>query len=263
VVDAFPFVLQAAFVFMCGCCFGSLFNVVIYRLPIKQSIVRPGSHCPHCDHPLSCYDNIPLMSYLMLQGKCRYCGERISARYPLVEGLTGFLSLLLFLHHGWVPQFFVESLFASLLIVITFIDLDTYLIPDVLSLSGMLAGFALSFFTPRLSWLDSLLGIVLGGGFFFLIAIGYQYLRHKDGLGGGDIKLLAMIGAFLGWPGVVFTVLAASLVGTVVGLVVMWRSRKGLGTMLPFGPFLASGALLYLFWGEAFYLWYGRDVLGL
>ena len=262
-LDAIPFVLQVVMVFVSGCCFGSLYNVVIHRLPVKESIIRPGSHCPHCKHPISFHDNVPLLSYLMLWGKCRYCRERISPRYPFVAGLTGLLALLLFLRYGWVPQFFIECLFVSLLIVITFIDLDTYLIPDVLSLSGMLAGFVLSFFSPRVAWLDSLLGIVLGGGFFFLIAIGYQYLRHKDGLGGGDIKLLAMIGAFLGWPGVVFTVLAGSLVGTVVGFVVMWRSHKGLSAMLPFGPFLASGALLYLFWGEAFYHWYAKDVLGL
>lgn len=263
VVEVVPFVLQVVIVFVGGCCLGSLYNVVIHRLPKEESIIGPGSHCPRCGHPIPFYNNIPLVSYVLLRGKCRYCGERISPRYPLVEGLGGLLGLLLFLRYGWVPQFFIEFFFVSLLIVISFIDLDTYLIPDALSLSGMVAGFVLSFLSSRVMWLDSLLGILLGGGFFFLIAIGYQYLRHKDGLGGGDIKLLAMIGAFLGWPGVVFTVLAASLIGTVVGLAVMWRSRKGLGTMLPFGPFLASGALLYLFWGEAFFLWYGRDVLGL
>lgn len=260
---ALPSVLQQFFVFLAGCCFGSLYNVVIHRLPEHESILHPGSHCPHCQHPISYYDNIPLVSYLLLRGKCRYCAAPISLRYPLVEGLTGGLALLLFLSYGLTPQFFIECLLASLLIVITFIDLDTYLIPDVLSLSGIVLGFACSFLTPRLSWLDSLLGIVLGGGFFFLIAVGYQYLRHKDGLGGGDIKLLAMIGAFLGWAGVVFTILAASLIGTVVGGVVMWRSRKGLDTRLPFGPFLAAGALLYLFWGEVFYRWYVHDILGL
>jgi leader peptidase (prepilin peptidase) / N-methyltransferase len=181
----------------------------------------------------------------------------------MVEGLTGSLALFLFLRYGLNFEFFVECIFVSLLILITFIDLDTYLIPDTLSVPGIIAGFSFSFFATRLSWVDSLIGIILGGGFFFLIAIGYQYLRHKEGLGGGDIKLLAMIGAFLGWPGVVFTVLAASLVGTLVGMVVMWRSRKGLGTMLPFGPFLAFGALLYLFWGEEFYRWYVGDILGL
>jgi leader peptidase (prepilin peptidase) / N-methyltransferase len=263
VFAAFPPSLQQVFVFLAGCCFGSLFNVIIYRLPANESIVRPGSHCPRCSHPIPFHDNIPLLSYLILWGRCRYCGEHISLRYPLVEGLTGVVVLVLFLRYGWVPQFLVECVLASLLILVTFIDLDTELIPDVLSLSGLVLGFAFSFLTPRVSWLDSLLGMVLGGGFFYLIAVGYQQFRHKDGLGGGDIKLLAMIGAFLGWPGVVFTVLTASVIGTVVGSVVMWRSRKGLDTRLPFGPFLAGGAMLYLFWGEAFYHWYVTDMLGL
>jgi leader peptidase (prepilin peptidase) / N-methyltransferase len=258
-----PLTVQGIFVFLFGCCFGSFFNVLIHRLPAGKSIVQPGSHCPQCNHPISFYDNVPLMSYLMLAGKCRHCDKFISLRYPMVEGLTGSLALLLFLRHGLDFQFLMEFVFVSLLILITFIDLDTYLIPDVLSVPGIVVGFAFSFFATRLSWLDSLIGVILGGGFFFLIAIGYQYLRHKEGLGGGDIKLLAMIGAFLGWPGVAFTVLAASLVGTVVGVVIMWRSRKGLGTMLPFGPFLASGALLYLFWGDVFYRWYVGEILGL
>jgi leader peptidase (prepilin peptidase) / N-methyltransferase len=260
---AIPSMVQDGFVFLLGCCLGSFYNVLIHRLPAGKSIVQPGSHCPQCNHPINFYDNIPLVSYLILAGRCRHCGEHISLRYPLVEALTGSLALFLFLRNGLDPQFLIECVFASLLILITFIDLDTYLIPDVLSVPGIIAGFAFSFFATRLSWLDSLLGIVLGGAFFFLIAVGYQVLRHKEGLGGGDIKLLAMIGAFVGWPGVVFTVLAASLIGTVVGVVVMWRGRKGLGTMLPFGPFLASGALLYIFWGEEFYRWYVGDILGL
>jgi leader peptidase (prepilin peptidase) / N-methyltransferase len=260
---AIPLIMQKVFVFFVGCCLGSFYNVLIHRLPAGESIIQPGSHCPQCKHPISFYDNIPLLSYFVLMGKCRHCGKPIPLRYPLVETLTGGLALLLFLRYGWNPQFFLECVFVSLLLIITFIDLDTYLIPDVLSVSGIVAGFAFSFLATRLSWLDSLLGIILGGGFFFLIAIGYQVLRHKEGLGGGDIKLLAMIGAFLGWPGVVFTVLAASLVGTVVGVVIMWRSRIGLGAMLPFGPFLASGAILYLFWGEEFYRWYIGDILGL
>jgi leader peptidase (prepilin peptidase)/N-methyltransferase len=255
--------IQAGFVFLIGCCFGSFYNVLIHRLPAGKSIVQPGSHCPQCNHPIPFYDNIPLVSYLVLGGRCRHCGGSISLRYPVVEALTGSLALFLFLRHGLDSQFFMDCVLVSLLILISFIDLDTYMIPDVLSIPGIIAGFAFSFLAVRLSWLDSLIGVLLGGGFFFLIAIGYQVLRHKDGLGGGDIKLLAMIGAFLGWPGVVFTVLASSLIGSAVGVVVMWRSRKGLGTMLPFGPFLALGALLYLFWGDAFYRWYVVEILGL
>ncbi len=258
-----PSGVQEVFVFLAGCCLGSFYNVLIHRLPAGESIVRPGSHCPQCLHAISFYDNIPLLSYLILRGRCRHCGEHIPLRYPLVEALTGVLTLLLFLRCGWGPQFLIEWVFVSLLIIITFIDLDTYLIPDVLSVTGMIAGFAFSFVSTRLSWSESLIGIVLGGGFFYLVAIAFLYLRHKEGLGGGDIKLLAMIGAFLGWPGVVFTVLAASLVGSVAGLAIMWRTRKGLGAMLPFGPFLASGAMLYVFRGDEFYRWYVGDILGL
>jgi leader peptidase (prepilin peptidase) / N-methyltransferase len=258
-----PFIAQVVFVFLVGCCFGSFYNVLIHRLPAQESIVRPGSHCPRCSHPISFYDNIPLISYAILRGKCRSCGERISVRYPLVEGVTGALALLLFLRGGLASQFFIDCILVSLLIIITFIDLDTYTIPDVLSVPGMVVGFALSFFALRVTWLDSLIGILLGGGAFYLIAVAFEYFRHKEGLGGGDIKLLAMIGAFLGWPGVVLTVLAASLIGTVVGVVVMWRSRKGLDTRIPFGPFLACGSVLYLFWGQAFYRWYVGDILGL
>jgi leader peptidase (prepilin peptidase) / N-methyltransferase len=250
-------------VFFLGCCLGSFLNVVIYRLPQALSIVSPGSHCPRCKHDVAPYDNIPLLSYLILRGRCRHCGAAISLRYPLIEALAGLLTLFLFRNHGWQAQFFIELLFTYSLLVIFFIDLDTMLIPDIISLSGIAIGLATSFFTPRLTWLDSLLGILLGGGFFYLIAIGYRWWRGQEGLGGGDIKLLAMIGAFLGCPGVVCTILAGSISGTIVGLIVMRRSRQGLTTMLPFGPFLALGALGYLFWGETFVTWYWRTTIPL
>ncbi len=243
-------------IFMGGCCLGSFFNVVIRRLPAKESIVFPGSHCPICNNPLAFYDNIPLLSYAALGAKCRHCRTPISIRYPLVEGLTGLMAVLLFRKYGLQPQFLIEFLLVAILIIITFIDLDTYIIPDVFSLSGILLGLGLSFFTPRLTWLDSLIGIVAGGGFFYLIAVGYQAIRRQDGLGGGDIKLLAMIGAFEGWAGVLFTVLTASLVGSLIGAFIMWRSKQGLTAMLPFGPFLALGAVSYLFWGQSFFQWY-------
>jgi leader peptidase (prepilin peptidase)/N-methyltransferase len=250
-----PFLLQMLVFFM-GCCLGSFLNVVIYRLPLALSIVSPGSHCPQCKHSVAPYDNIPLLSVLILRGHCRYCGATISLRYPLIEALAGLLTVFLFRYYGWQAQFFVELLFTYSLLVIFFIDLDTMLIPDIISLPGIAIGLATSFFTPRLTWLDSLLGILLGGGFFYLIAIGYRWWRGQEGLGGGDIKLLAMIGAFLGCPGVGFTVLAGSISGTMVGLIVMRRNRQGLTTMLPFGPFLALGAVCYLFWGEVFVNWY-------
>lgn len=260
--EAIPYSIQQAWIFVLGCCLGSFFNVVIHRLPLEQSLVHPGSHCPHCHQPIAWYDNIPVVSFIMLMGKCRHCRGCIAVRYPAVEALTGGLFLLLFRHYGWEAQFFVEAVFISLLIIITFIDLDTYTIPDVLSLPGLVVGFLFSFVSTRLSWSDSLLGILLGGGVLYLIAMGYQILRRQEGLGGGDIKLLGMIGAFVGWPGVVFTILVSSIVGTLVGLPIMWRTRKGMSTMLPFGPFLSLGAVVYIFWGDMLIGWYMGDVLG-
>jgi len=253
---ALPFVLQQMIILVVGLCMGSFFNVIIHRLPENQSLVLPGSHCPKCKHPLAFYDNIPLLSYVILLGKCRYCRAHISLRYPLVEALTGFLAVMLFRRYGLHPQFAAEFFFVSLLILVTFIDLDTFMIPDILSLTGVVVGFAFSFFTPRLSWSDSLVGILAGGGFLYLIAVCYAWLRRQEGLGGGDIKLLGMIGAFIGWQGVVFTVLVGSLVGMLIGMIVMIRTRKGLSTMLPFGPFLSLGAVCYLFWGQSFFAWY-------
>jgi len=259
VLHALPQFHQQLIVSLLGCCIGSFLNVVIYRLPKGFSIVRPASHCPQCRQSIAVYDNIPLLSYLLLRGRCRSCGAGISLRYPLVELATGVLALLLFRRYGWQLQFLVEFLFVCVLLVIFCIDLDTMLIPDVLSLPGIAIGLAASFVTPRLSWPESLLGIVLGGGLFYFIAVAYRRLRGQEGLGGGDVKLLAMIGAFIGWPGVVFTILTASVSGTLVGLVIMLRKREGLATMLPFGPFLALGAVCYLFWGQAFFSWYWGD----
>ncbi len=262
-VDTIPFTIQQVLVFIMGCCLGSFFNVVIHRVPAELSLVRPGSRCPNCLHEIAFYDNIPLLSYAVLRGKCRYCREPISWRYPLVEGLTGLAAVLLFRRYGWHAQFPIEFLFVSALLIIAFIDLDTFTIPDVLSISGIVAGFALSFFTPRLSWIDSLLGILIGGGLFYGIAVGYKFFRRQEGLGGGDVKLLAMIGAFMGWTGVVFTILVASVAGAVVGVIAMKRSGEGMKTMIPFGPFLSLGAVCYIFFGHSFYAWYFGNVLGI
>lgn len=248
--------IQQVFVFILGCCLGSFFNVVIYRLPAKLSIVQPGSHCPQCSRPIAFYDNIPLISYLILMGKCRHCRAPISFRYPMVEALTGTIALLLFQQYGFSMQLLGESIFVSLLILIAFIDLDTFTIPNILSLPGIAAGLAFSFLTPRLSWQDSLLGILLGGGFLYAVAVAYQFFRRQEGLGGGDIKLLAMIGAFLGSAGVLFTIMLASVVGAMAGIAVMRRTRAGLTAMVPFGPFLSLGAICYLVWGQSLVHWY-------
>jgi leader peptidase (prepilin peptidase)/N-methyltransferase len=276
-VESIPLIGGRIIAFMVGCILGSFYNVVICRLPLGQSIVRPASRCPACGNEIAAYDNIPLVSYLLLGGRCRHCKVSISPRYPLVEGLSGLLALLLFRRYGLHPQLAIEFIFCSLLLIITMIDLDTFLIPDILSLPGIVLGLALSFYTPRsllyllppplpLWWhnpLGSLLGIILGGGIFYLIAAGYALVRRKEGLGGGDIKLLGMIGAFIGWKGVAFTILVSSVSGTIIAIPLMWRSGKGIGSTLPFGPFLAFGAISYIFWGELFYRWYFSDLLGM
>jgi leader peptidase (prepilin peptidase)/N-methyltransferase len=262
-VESIPMLGGQIFAFIVGCIFGSFYNVVIYRLPLGQSIVRPASKCPACGQPIAAYDNIPLAGYLLLGGKCRRCKASISPRYPLVEALSGLLALLLFRRYGLHAQFPIEFIFCSVLLIVAMIDLDTGLIPDILSLPGIAVGFIFSFLTPRLSWSDSLFGILLGGGIFYLIAAGYSLIRRKEGLGGGDIKLLAMIGAFIGWRGVAFTILASSVSGMIIAVPLMWRHGKDLGSSLPFGPFLAFGAVSYIFWGELFYHWYFSDLLGM
>lgn len=246
----------ATFSFLMGACFGSFFNVVIHRLPAKESLVHPGSRCPNCRTPIAFYDNIPVVSFLILRGRCRHCGTRISLRYPFVETLTGVLALALYVRYGFNVQFAIEFLFVAILIVIAFIDFDTFTIPNELSIPGIVLGVGTSFFSHRITWIGSLLGALLGAVFLYLVAYWYERVRHQQGLGGGDVKLLGMIGAFLGFPGVAFTVLLASLTGSITGLTMMMRSRKGLSTMLPFGPFLALGAVCYVFWGETFFEWY-------
>jgi leader peptidase (prepilin peptidase)/N-methyltransferase len=272
-VESIPFIGGQIMAFVLGCVFGSFYNVVIYRLPLGQSIVQPASKCPACGNAIAAYDNIPLVSYLLLGGKCRRCKASISLRYPLVEGLSGLLALLLFRRCGFHPQLVTEYIFCSLLLIITMIDLDTFLIPDILSLPGIGLGLAISLLTPwlplsphspaLLSWWESLLGILVGGGIFYLIAAGYALVRRKEGLGGGDIKLLGMIGAFIGWKGVAFTILVSSVSGMIIALPLMWRSGKGLGSALPFGPFLAFGAVSWIFWGETLWRWYFSDLLGM
>ncbi len=262
-VEAVPIIGPQVIALVLGCVLGSFYNVVIYRLPAGQSIVYPGSKCPACGNAIAAFDNIPMMSYLLLGGKCRHCKASISIRYPIVEGISGLLALLLFRRYGLHPQLVIEFIFCSLLLIIAMIDIDTFIIPDILSLPGIALGLLFSFFTPRLSWWDSLLGIILGGGILYLIATGYSLLRRKEGMGGGDIKLLGMIGAFIGWPGVAFTILVSSVSGMLIALPLMWRSGKGLGSAIPYGPFLALGAVAYIFWGQLFFHWYFSCLLGM
>jgi leader peptidase (prepilin peptidase)/N-methyltransferase len=251
-----PSVIYPLFAFVFGMVVGSFLNVCICRMPKNESIISPPSHCPHCSYQIRWYDNIPLLSYLLLRGKCRGCGAHISLQYPLVELLNGILTLFIYLHFGPTLACAVLVLFCSALVVITFIDIEHQIIPDEISLPGIVVGFILSFFLKSHTWLNSLLGILLGGGSLLLVAYSYQRLTGKDGMGGGDIKLLAMMGAFLGWKAVPFIIFASSLFGSIIGVSIMLLQKKDSKLAIPFGPYLAFGAVLYIFYGEPLIRWY-------
>lgn len=251
------------FAFIFGAVVGSFLNVCICRLPRDESIVFPPSHCPKCDFKIPFYDNIPIFSYLILRGKCRSCDLPISVQYPLVELVNALLTLFLFMKFGASLTFLVLFIFCSALVVITFIDLEHQIIPDVISLPGIPLGFISSFFISDLyhegmllGWKSSLIGIVVGGGSLWLVATGYELLTRKEGMGGGDIKLLAMMGAFLGWPAIPFVIFTSSLIGSVIGVTVMLIQKKDSKLAIPFGPFLALGAVLYIFFGNQVIHWY-------
>ncbi len=249
--------LLSGFSFLFGAVVGSFLNVVILRLPNnKESIVYPPSHCPLCKADILWYDNMPIISYLFLGGKCRKCNEKISLQYPLVELGMGLLTLALFHQFGLSIEFFIFFLFSAALMVIIFIDLHHQIIPDIISLPGIAIGFASSFFIKTVSWQDSGLGILIGGGILYSIALIYYLITKKDGMGGGDIKLLAMIGGFLGWQSLLFVVFASSLTGSAVGIVSMCTHGKGTKTKIPFGPFLSLAALTYLFFENDILRWW-------
>ncbi len=246
----------AILIFLLGCCIGSFLNVCIYRLPLSVSIVSPRSFCPQCRAAIRDYDNIPLLSYLLLRGKCRNCGAKIPWRYPLVEALTGGIGLALFLKFGSTFAFFSSCGLSAALIVIAFIDLDHRIIPDFISLPGIIIGFLLAIFGPSVTVKESLIGLLAGGGSLYLVALVYEALTKREGMGGGDVKLLAMIGAWLGWKAILFTLFFASLSGTLIGGGVMLVQKQGRQYAIPFGPFLAFSALAYVFFGPELIHWY-------
>jgi len=238
-------------VFFFGLCIGSFMNVCIFRLPDPhRSIIHPRSMCPACNTPIPLYDNIPVLSYFLLKRKCRRCKASISFRYPLVELLAGLFALCAYFRFGISYAAIIYFSFIATLLVITFIDLDHQIIPDRITLPGIPAFFIASLFLPTIKLKDSLLGLLIGGGTLLLIGWAYQMITKKEGMGGGDIKLLAMIGVLLGWQGVLFTVFAASGIGTIAGILAMIQQRKDMKLAIPFGPFLSLGAILYVFFGS-------------
>ncbi|MDP3285329.1 MAG: prepilin peptidase [Desulfobacterales bacterium] len=246
-------------VFIFGLCIGSFMNVCIYRIPLSKSIVTPRSMCPGCNRLISAYDNIPVISYILLKGKCRNCGIPISLRYPIVETISGLTALAVFMRFGISAEGLIYFVFISALLVITFIDIDHRIIPDTISLPGIPIGFLLaSLVLPSMNYKTSLAGILTGGGSLLAVAWIYSLITKKEGMGGGDIKLLAMIGAFTGWKGVLFTIFVASAAGTLAGIAVMFKTKKDMKLAVPFGPFLSIGAILYIFFGTDIISWYFR-----
>jgi len=234
-----------------GASVGSFLNVVILRLPEEgASIVFPGSRCPKCLHDLKWYDNVPVISFILLKKQCRYCGVPISWQYPLVELTMALLSLALLFKFGFTYGLPIYFAFTAALLVVIVIDFYHKIIPDVISLSGIVIGFACSFINPVITWQQSGIGLLVGGGSLYAVAAGYYLFTKREGMGGGDIKLIAMIGAFLGWQSLPFVVFGSSILGAVVGIGAMVKQKKGGKTMIPYGPFLSTAALLYMFYRE-------------
>lgn len=232
-----------------GLIWGSFFNVCIIRIPQEKSVVSNRSHCPSCSKTLKWIHNIPVISYLILRGKCAFCHSKISLQYPLVEIFSAVIFSYLWSVYGWSWSWFFYTVFVSMLLIITVIDLKLMIIPDELSLSGIVLGFISVFFTNEILWWHSILGAALGGGIFLGIALLYEKLAKQEGLGGGDIKLLAMIGAWLGFESILIVLVVSSALGSIVGLSLIMLRGKTFKTAIPFGPFLALSAIVYLLWG--------------
>jgi leader peptidase (prepilin peptidase)/N-methyltransferase len=257
-------------VFAAGACIGSFLNVCIHRIPAEESIVSPGSRCPRCAAPIAWYDNVPILSWALLRARCRACGVGIPVRYPLVEAATGGLAVLALAHFGVGAFGVIAFAFTAALLLITFIDLDHRFIPDEVSLPGTVIGLGVAFLPGGVDPLDALIGVLLGGGLLWGIAWGYERLTGVEGMGLGDVKLLAMIGAFLGWQAIPTILIVSSVTGSLAGLGVMitsgasargrrvvqrlgvrallpYAQRAARRTEIPFGPFLALGAVLALY----------------
>jgi leader peptidase (prepilin peptidase)/N-methyltransferase len=247
----FRLVLAAAV----GLCIGSFLNVVIYRLPIGQSIVTPPSRCRSCGYLLRWFDNIPVFSWLFLNGRCRKCGVGVSIQYPIVEFVTGALFLLVVWMTPPGPLLATRLILVCILIALFGIDLEHHILPNVITLPGIAIGVVLSLIAPP-GWKDALLGVLLGGGVLYAIAGAYYLWRREEGMGMGDVKMLAMIGAFLGWKAVLVTLVLSSFAGAIIGLALMAAERGTMKFALPFGTFLAIGAMVAMFAGEPLVAWY-------
>jgi leader peptidase (prepilin peptidase)/N-methyltransferase len=247
----FTLVTVAAF----GAIVGSFLNVCIYRLPLEKSIVWPASACPHCNRELLWYENIPVVSFVALRGRCRTCAAPISVRYPLIEALTAAMFAFGWWYYGPGPLLASRLVFGCALLVLFAIDLEHHLLPNVITLPGIIVGFVFSFFTEP-GWVASLIGMIVGGGVLLMVAKTYYLVRREEGLGMGDVKMLAMVGAFVGWKLTLLTLVLASFSGTIIGLTLIVTKRGGMKYALPFGTFLALGAAAAATVGPAVLRWY-------
>jgi len=250
--------MTVVFALLFGATVGSFLNVCIHRLPKEESIVAPRSRCPACQSPIRAVDNIPLLSFILLRGRCRACGHPISWRYPLVEALTALLFVLTLSRFGVTLKSTFLLTFLCALVVVSFIDLDHQIIPNAITLPGIPLGLIGGLLVQEPPLLDRLIGTLAGAGFLYLMLFYGGVLLGQEAMGEGDLNLIALVGAFLGWKAVVVTILVACLVGSAVGLGLMALSRLGRRQHIPFGPFLSLGAVIGLFWGELLVGWYLR-----
>ena len=248
--------IEIVLIFVLGLIVGSFSNVCIYRIPRNESIVYPASHCPKCRTTIRPIDNIPLLSYILLKGRCRNCKSKISIQYPVVEFLTGFIYLIIYLIYGLSIQTLIYIILSSALIIIAFIDLNEQIIPDVISLPGIVMGFILSFLVPYISFINSALGVLFGGGIILIIGLCGSVIFKKEAMGGGDVKLAAMIGAFLGWRYIIISLFFGFFLGALAGIFLVLSKIKSREDMVPFGPFIVLGSLITLLWGEKILIWY-------
>jgi leader peptidase (prepilin peptidase) / N-methyltransferase len=251
------FVFKLIYSFIVGLFVGSFLNVCILRIPEEKSVVKPRSHCPKCGKTLRWYMNIPVASYLYLRGRCAYCRAKISKRYPLIEILTGILfAVVIYIYPDEWQLWPAFLYFMCALIVSTFTDLDHWIIPDLVTLPGIVVGLVSAALAPQLIFWPHLIGAIFGGGIFMVVNFVYLKIAHKDGIGGGDVKFLAMVGAILGFTGALGTLILSSLVGSILGIALILMRKVGGKSALPFGPFLALGALCTFLFGDLLWKWY-------
>jgi len=248
--------IEIVLIFVLGLIVGSFSNVCIYRIPRNESILYPASHCPKCHSNIKALDNIPLLSYILLKGRCRNCKSKISIQYPVVEFLTGFIYLIIYLIYGLSIQTLIYIILSSALVIIAFIDLNEQIVPDVISLPGIVIGFIISFFVPYILFINSALGIVVGGGIILVIGLVGSVIFKKEAMGGGDVKLAAMIGAFLGWRYIMISLFLGFFLGALAGIILILSKIKSREDVIPFGPFIALGSIITLLWGEKIISWY-------